>query len=876
MTYRELDSRANQLAHYLRQAGVRPRMMVGLCVERSLEMSIGMLGILKAGAAYAPLDPVLPKERLALMLEDLHMPVLVTQHRLLGVLPETSGHGAPAPRPLCLDSDWPAIAREDSSKLGCEVEAQDVAYISFTSGSTGRPKGVCVPHRGIVRLVMGANWASFSATEVFLQTAPISFDSSLFEIWGSLLHGSRVVVPPPQVPSLSELAELIQRQRVTTAWFTSGLFNQMVEEAPEALKPLRQVVTGGDVASPRHFKKALAWLSNGRLLNGYGPTECTTFTTIYPVPADFDGERAVPIGRPIANTECYILDQHLQPVPINVPGELYAGGDGLATGYLNRPELTAERFVSNPFQPGSRLYKTGDLVRYLPDGNIEFLARIDLQVKIRGFRVELGEIETRLLQHPAVRECVVTARPDAAGTKQLVAYIVPWQATGSDASDTPGQAGSAGSLTSELQAFLRLHLPDYMLPAFFETLPELPLSATGKVDRRALPAPELKTDSGAAPQLQPRDDIERQLQQLWETILNVRPIGIRDKFFALGGHSLLAVRLVAQVEKTFGKKLRVAAVFQNPTIEQMAVLLRDGQNPRPATSIVEIQPLGSRPPLLFVHGAGGGMFWGYGNLARHLGADQPVFAFKSRGLDGLEEFGTIEAMAEAYLADLRQFQPRGPYYLGGYCFGGVVAYEMACRLQAQGETVALLALINANTPNSSYTQFRWTPLSTAKFTLNVCRRGVHFLQGPREKLFDFVRWKAQVLAKRACSRFGVASAEPSAGSADQVIDLSQYSADQRRVWHTHLQAQDQYHAPPYPGRLTLFRSPLHILYCSYDRAYGWQEVAQGGVDVRIIPGAHETIMEEPGVQALAAEFRAALNEAHSETGLTPPQPGVQT
>ncbi|MDB6068034.1 MAG: non-ribosomal peptide synthetase [Pedosphaera sp.] len=862
LSYDELNARANQLAHHLKKAGVKPGMRVGICAERSLEMVVGLLGILKTGAAYAPLDPGSPKERLRGMLEDLQVPVLLAQQRLLTILPETvppisnsTAEGEAAVRcsrqfshfVVCLDTDWKAISREPPQNLATQTPAENIAYISFTSGSTGRPKGVCVPHRGIVRLVKNSNFASFSTQEVFLQLGPISFDASLFEIWGALLNGGQLVLPPPQLPSLSDLAEIIRKHQVTTAWFTAGLFNQMVDEMPEGLNPLRQILTGGDVVSPPHIKKALDSLPHCRIINGYGPTENTTFTTTFEITPAFDGQSPVPIGRPIANTECYILDRHLRPVPIGVPGELFVGGDGLAAGYVNQPELTAERFIPNPFKLGTVLYKTGDWVRYLADGNIEFLERSDLQVKIRGFRVELGEIESKLLLHPGVRQCAVVARPDASGMKQLVAYIVP--------------AMRPAPTAADCQQFLRELVPDYMVPALFATLEILPLSPNGKVDRRNLPAPQLAQE--AVDEAGPKDEVERELQQVWEAILNARPIGVRDKFFALGGHSLLAVRLVARVEKVFGKKLQVAAVFENPTIEQMAHLLRDDPSPGRRSSIVEIQPRGFHPPLLLVHGAGGGMFWGYNNLAHHLGPDQPVYAFNSRGLEGLEELKTIEALAESYLADLHAFQPRGPYFLGGYCFGGIVAYEMAHRLRKQGEDVALVALINSFPSNSSYVNFRLSPSAALKFAWNFCMKAIYSMPGSAKQWTAFLRWKMRQLAHRW--KHGVASLSPAAGpdqvNVDEYQDLSQYPADQRRLWQAHIHALTIYHPPVSQIKVTLFRSPFHLLYSSFDPEYGWGELARGGVSVNVVPGAHDKIMEEPRVKNLAAALKASLEGA---------------
>ncbi|CBN58601.1 MULTISPECIES: non-ribosomal peptide synthetase [Kamptonema] len=419
LTYQKLNQRANQLAHHLRNLGVGPEVLVGICVERSLEMIVGILGILKAGGAYVPLDPTYPKERLAFMLEDASVPVLLTQTRLVESLPHQA-------RVVCLDADWEVIERQSEENPSPQVIHDNLAYVMYTSGSTGIPKGVSVIHQGVVRLVKDTNYVNLSAEEVFLQLAPISFDASTLEIWGSLLNGGRLVIMPPHTPSLQELGEAIWGYQITTLWLTAGLFHIMVDEHLEDLKQVRQLLAGGDILSVPHVQKVIQELKGCQLINGYGPTENTTFTCCYRITEVNLIENSIPIGRSISNTQVYLLDTHLQLVPIGVPGELYIGGDGLARGYLNRPELTAERFILNPFsdKPSDRLYKTGDLARYLPDGNIEFLGRIDQQVKIRGFRIELGEIEAVLSQHPEVRESVVIKREDTSGNQRLVAYVV--------------------------------------------------------------------------------------------------------------------------------------------------------------------------------------------------------------------------------------------------------------------------------------------------------------------------------------------------------------------------------------------------------------------------------------------------------------------
>jgi len=419
LTYAELNKRANQVAHHLRKHGVGPDVLVGIMMERSVEMVVGLLGILKAGGAYAPLDPAYPQERLAFMLRDAAVPVLLTQERLRESLLE---HQAQVIR---LDADWEAIAGESAENLPSAATAESLAYVMYTSGSTGQPKGVAVTHRSIVRLVKNTNYVELSSREVFLQFAPVSFDASTFELWGCLLNGARLVVFPAGTPSLEELSQVLVEQQVSTLWLTAGLFHQMVDDHLQGLKGVRQLLAGGDVLSVPHVERVLRELPECQLINGYGPTENTTFTCCHRVPAEAQLGSSVPIGRPIANTQIYILDAHLQPVPVGVAGELYIGGDGLARGYLNRPALTAERFIPDPFsrEPTSRLYRTGDRVRYLTDGTIEFFGRFDQQVKVRGYRIELEEIEAVLSEHPLVEQAVVMAREDAVGDKRLVAYV---------------------------------------------------------------------------------------------------------------------------------------------------------------------------------------------------------------------------------------------------------------------------------------------------------------------------------------------------------------------------------------------------------------------------------------------------------------------
>jgi aspartate racemase len=557
LTYGELDRRADQLARHLRARGVGPEVPVAIAVERSPEMVVGLLGILRAGGAYVPLDPADPRERLAFLLADTGAPVVLTLARLRERLPA----GAPGTRVICLDADWPAIAQEAGPPPEDRATPDTLAYVTYTSGSTGRPKGVCVPHRGIVRLVRNADYARLDPGEVCLQLAPLAFDASTFEIWGSLLNGARLVLHPAEPPSPAGLARVVRRHGVTTLWLTAALFHEVVDGAPGGLPPVRQLLAGGDVLSPRHVGRVLREWPGVRLVNGYGPTENTTFTCCHTVTAADLERPSVPIGRPIANTRVYVLDRHGEPVPVGVPGELHAAGDGLARGYLNCPDLTAERFVPDPWSgaPGARLYRTGDLVRWRPDGTLEFLGRTDAQVKVRGFRVEPGEVEAALGQHPAVREAVVTAREDRPGERRLVAYLVPREGP---------EAGPSG-----LRRFLAERLPAHMIPAAFVTLTALPLTPTGKVDRSALPAPEPAPVEGSAP-AGPMTPGEALVARVWAELLERPDVRARDDFFALGGHSLLATRLVARLEEALGFEVPVALVFEAPTVAGLAARLQ--------------------------------------------------------------------------------------------------------------------------------------------------------------------------------------------------------------------------------------------------------------------------------------------------------------
>ncbi|HEV3316175.1 MAG TPA: amino acid adenylation domain-containing protein [Candidatus Angelobacter sp.] len=551
LSYEELNRRANQLAHYLKKQGVGSEVRVGLCMERSLEMIVALLGILKAGGAYVALDTGSPEERLTLMLGECRVRVALTQYHLRELLPES-----PSVQLLCVDAEWESIAGESNENLGMEVSGEQLGYVSYTSGSTGRPKGVSVPHRAVVRLVKGNNYAGLGAEEVMLQFAPLAFDASTLEIWGSLLNGGRLAVMGPGPRSTEEIGQALVDYGVTTLWLTAGLFQVMVDEQLERLKQVRQVLAGGDVLSVGHVNRYLAAMEEGAvLINGYGPTENTTFTCCHQMRKGEVIGAKVPIGRPIGNTQVYVLDEEMQPVAVGVMGELYMGGEGLGRGYENDMGLTAEKFIPHLYgKAGERLYRSGDMVRYLDDGVLEFVGRKDRQVKVRGYRVEPGEIEWALMQHEGVREAVVAVQENERGEKSLIAYVVM----------QPDQNFS----TSDLQIHLKDKIPDYMQPSTLVPLEKLPLTANGKVDYQALPRPEILGESGGF--VLPRTPVEHAVAEIWRQAFGIQKLSVDDNFFQLGGHSLLALQIASRVRTVLGAALPLRSIFEEPTIADQA------------------------------------------------------------------------------------------------------------------------------------------------------------------------------------------------------------------------------------------------------------------------------------------------------------------
>ncbi|MGA2879227.1 MAG: amino acid adenylation domain-containing protein [Bryobacteraceae bacterium] len=823
LTYRKLSLGADRFAHTLANQGVARESIVGIGLQRSLELPIALVGVLKAGGVCMPLDPEYPPERLAYMLEDARAEVLVTEPQLEGRYPSANAKIIP------LNRDLSGLTGAESERLPSHTQhshadPRDAAWIVYTSGSTGRPRGVVLTHAGLVNHHRAAiELYGITASDRVLQFSSLSFDIAIEEMLPSWLAGATVVFRDPEMPLVpSEFVRWIERKKISVLDLPTAYWHELVHglakkklHLPESL---RLVVVGGEKASASALR---TWsdISQGRVrwINTYGPSEATVIATSWePRPGEELSERDLPIGRPIANTRIYLLDANLKPVEPGVTGELYIGGAGVARGYLNRPVQTAEKFISDPFseEPGAVLYKTGDMASYRPDGNIEFHGRTDHQVKIRGFRVELGEIETALESHPAVRECVAIVLGDE--NKILAAWIVP--------------SGSECPTARELREFLANTLPDYMIPSVFHSVPAMPLTPNGKVDRRGLTDLEnpIAQDRGT---ITAGDEMENRIVAILEKVLQVRPIGIHDGFFELGGNSLLAIRLMAAIDESFGRSLPLATLFQSSTAAQIAAIIREPKQLPIRDSLVVVQPLGNEPPFFLVHGMGGHVLR-FRDLVRHFAPSQPVFALQAQGLSGEAPcLDRVEDMADRYVEEIRAVQREGPYYLGGYSFGGFVALEIARRLRNLGEEVAYLALIDT---------FAGKPATKSSLVRT-------FLGLPAREQVSYLSRKIRKKIRRTLAGVALPPA---------VKAVRQACADAERRYQPHV----------FEGKLSLFLPSRKSLRNSPAEDGGWGQFASDGVVVYEIPGDHGSIVDEPSAGTLARLILSGIERARIEQG----------
>jgi aspartate racemase len=838
LSFRELNRRANQLAHALKARGVGPEVRVGICMERSLHLIVGLLAILKAGGAYVPLDPAYPRDRLQFMLEDIAAPVLLAQQRFLAALPPHSA------QVLCLDTDWPAIAGESDADPDSGATADHLAYVIYTSGSTGRPKGVQIGHRALLNMVFWHQRAfGITPADRASHIVAPAFDMAVREIWPNLAAGASIHVGADEIRAQPELLrDWLVAQRITVSLMPTPMAESVLFlEWPRDVA-LRALCPGG--AKLHHYAPPSLPFA---LINEYGPTETTVLVTSGRVPTQGVPGTAPSMGRIIANTAIHILDPHLNPVPIGVGGEIYIAGDSLSRGYLNRPELTAQTFLSDPFGvvPGGRMYKSGDLARWLPDGQIESLGRVDHQVKLRGYRIELGEIESVLGQHPTVREAAVLVREDVPGDQRLIAYVA-------------GQPGEEAPSAAALAGFLKERLPVYMLPSAYVVLDALPLTQHGKVDRRALPAPDASRGAVGGNYVAPRDTLEMQLAQIWEEVLNVRPIGVTDNFFDLGGHSLLSVRLMARIKDVLGRELSLATLFQGATIESLAGILRQGD--MPWSPLVAIRPTGTKRPIFCAHPAGGNVIC-YADLARHMDKDQPFYALQSPGMDGKQKpFESVEEMATCYVEAIRQVQPEGPYLLGGWCFGGIVAFEIAQQLRRQGQEVPFLILLDTYAPLPLAQQqgidhakvVSWFARDTAAgFGKSLLIPAEELRRIPEPEQLQYALGRLQAAAVIA---------------PDTNVEQMRRYMD---VYLANVKAMGKYEPEPYPDAVTLLRAEEAL---RIDGTLGWSRHVKQPITIHNVPGNHVSMILEPHVKTLAGQLDACLDEAHRRLAdaATPP------
>jgi aspartate racemase len=789
------------------------------------------------------------------------VPVLLTQKQLVEQLPQHES------RVICLDTEWDAIAKESEENPVTEVTPQHLAYVMYTSGSTGKPKGVQINHANVWHYIQAISKVlQVNANDVYLHTASFSFSSSVRQLMVPLFQGATsIIATREQTKNPLSLFELIQKQGVTVSDTVPSVWRyglEALDNLDEVSKQtllnskLRLILLSGEITSCQLLKQLRNQLkSQPRFFNVYGQTE-TIGSCAYPLPEDFDREQGyVPVGYPYPHNQAYILDDHLQPVAVGDIGELHMAGACLARGYLNRPDLNADKFISNPFvetqlsssEPTERLFKTGDVARYLPDGAIEILGRVDFQVKLRGMRVELGEIESMLEQHPTVKEAVVTAIEDDAGDKRLVAYVVL---------KLPSNEINQTVLTKELRNFLKEKLADYMVPSAFVMLAALPLTPNGKVDRRALPAPGPVRQEPEETFVAPQDELELQLTKIWEKVLGVQPIGVRDNFFELGGHSLLAVRLLTEVEKVFDKNLPLSSFVEAQTVEQLANLLRQQDESAPWRSLVMIQPGTTKPPLFCVHAVWGTVLF-YQKLVRYLEPDQPFYALQAQGLDGKQAPCTsVREMAAHYIKEIRTVQPEGPYFIGGYSFGGWVAFEIARQLHAQEQEIALLTLFDTSAPgyhkptSSSDDGKPSTFLDSSLF--HLCKLLRLNIQDQLAYLWERLVW--HLMAGKLSIFYRIYLRYLRRSPQDlRLLDVA----------GANNQAAKSYVPQVYPGRLTLFRATDKTAGFGNDLDMGWGELATGGVEIYDISGSHTEIMQEPQLGRVAEKLKLCLDKAQA-------------
>jgi amino acid adenylation domain-containing protein len=842
LSYIELDEKSSQLAHYLKARGVGEETLVPICIGRSTEMVVGILAILKAGAAYVPVDPEYPENRISFMLEDTGARVVVCDRESRGILRRTGR----VLETICIDADRSMIEKESRLPLQTNLKPHHLAYIIYTSGSTGKPKGVMIEHRNVVRLFMTESpLFDFNDSDVWTLFHSFCFDFSVWEMYGALFYGGRLVVVSRETArDTRAFGDLLVSEGVTILNQTPSAFYALQDDLVGRVAdiPVRYVIFGGEALNPAKLRPWKEQYRQCRLINMYGITETTVHVTYQEISAQHLVSGNSIIGKPIPTLTAHILDGFQSETVPGASGELYIGGAGLARGYLNLPALTAERFVPDPFakEAGARLYRTGDLAKYLPDGNIEYLGRIDDQVKIRGHRIELGEIEHVVQEHPAVKQAVVTAREDSTGDKRLVGYVVP------------GRVFNKESIL----AFLAARLPDYMVPRIWVEMEKIPLTGNGKVDRNALPKPDLMSEKNRGKIIAPSTEGQKLVAGIFSETLGIDQISIDDDFFELGGHSLIAVKVMKRLEEKTNKHLPLTSLFEAPTVEKLSSMLNLDEKAISWKSLVQIKPGGDKPPLYIVHGSGLTVLV-FNSLAKSMDRDQPVYGLQARGLNGVDEpFDNMKDIAAYYISEILEHNPNGPYYLAGYSFGGIVAYEMVKQLKAMGKEVDMLAIFDTHIKNSA----PYDPLTTQVIT-KVRRQFPKMLfiieslfRHPKETIqyqFQFFKNKGRRFAEMTRLLKEKQSEEESYIHSNKINEKHDY-------------AYYNYKMTPYDGVIDLFKVRTRLYYLDDPIYLGWKPYALKGIHLHEIWGDHKTFLLPPNDKELAKILSKTLNDRIAE------------
>ena len=837
LTYAELNQQANQLARYLQKLGVKAETPVAFCLERSFQPLVAILAILKAGGAYVPIDPVYPRERIEFKLKDAGISVLIAQAATLHRLP------ALAPEMVCVDLDQVALKDESAENLSTEAAPDQAAYIIYTSGSTGRPKGVVVTHHNVVRLFSStAPEFGFGESDVWTLFHSLAFDFSVWEIWGALLYGGRLVVVPYQVSQTpTAFYQLLLETGVTVLNQTPSAFGplmQIDQTAPAGSKlKLRWIFLGGEALALGMLKPWFERHGDRQpgVVNLYGITETTVIVTWRPIrSADLTAKLGSVIGSPIPNWTVHLLDAQLQPVAAGGSGEIFVGGPGVARGYLNRPELDAERFLADPFSttPGVRLYRSGDLARRLDNGELVYLGRADQQVKIRGFRIELGEVEAALHRHPDIQQAAVISQTGMGGGQELAAWLVL----------RPGNQLTLSQLRAEMSKWL----PGYMIPEKFTVVKQLPLSASGKVDRRALESLAGERLAFSSSFVAPRTDTERRLCAIWQEVLEQERVGIHDNFFEIGGRSLLALNITLEVERTFGRELPIATIFSAPTIAELAFVLEADKDLADLPAHQSLHGQGQGMPLFYLPSIAGYEFLPRAIAQRISETNRYYDGFQYPGLNGKDPIPErVEDLAAALIPEFQRIWPSGPACLCGYSFGGIVAFELARQLKALGREVPLVLMLDSRNPA--------VPLRrrTVMETLQILWK--------RLRQIKFAGWLGFIWELAGTKISYLMGRQGGSNSQPAIL------VNRGRMAKSLEQAHDRYQPGPYDGKVVLFQIEEWEYFEGYslapDPLYGWEKVARGGLELVQVPGGHYTMLDEPNVSQLANQIQIYLDRA---------------